>query len=88
MMVEMMVVLAPILSFAIIYTPSKAHSMLVLMLGLHFKCMDVVKAFVGWGKVTEMVVEYDTKSLMSLVVASFHLQNLGFVDPYCCTGSC
>jgi hypothetical protein len=29
----------------------------------------------------EMVAEYDIKSLMSLVVESFHLQNPSFVDP-------
>ncbi len=80
-MVEVMVILAPFLSFTTTYTPSKAHNMLVLMLDLHFKCMDVVKAFVGWAKVMEMVVEYDTKSIMPFVVASFHLQNLGCVDP-------
>jgi hypothetical protein len=82
MMVEaVMAVLIPILSFATTYTPSKAHNMLALMLDPHFVCMDVVKVFVGWEKVMEMVVEYDTKFLMSLMVASFHLQNLGFVDP-------
>jgi hypothetical protein len=81
MMVEVMAILAPFLSFATTYTPSKAHNMLTLMLGLHFKCMDVVKAFVGWAKVMEMVVEYDTKSLMPLVVACFHFQNPGFVEP-------
>jgi hypothetical protein len=29
----------------------------------------------------EMVAEYDTKSLMSLLVVAFHLQNPSFVDP-------
>jgi hypothetical protein len=28
----------------------------------------------------EMAIEYDTKFFMPLVVASFHLQNPGFVD--------
>jgi len=43
--------------------------------------MDVVKAFVGRVKVMEMVAEDDTKYLMSLLVATFHLQNPSFVDP-------
>jgi len=42
--------------------------------------MDVVKVFVGWAKVMEMVAKYDTKSLMLLVVVAFHFQNLGYVD--------
>jgi hypothetical protein len=33
------------------------------------------------GKIMEMVAEYDTKSLMSLLVVAFHLQNPSFVDP-------
>jgi hypothetical protein len=81
MMEEVMVDIAPFLSFATIYTPSKAHKMLALMLDPCFKCMDAVKAFVGWAKVMEMVAKYDTKSLMLLLVATFHLQNPSCVDP-------
>jgi hypothetical protein len=81
MMAEMMVILAPFLSFTTSYTPNKTHNMFVLMLDPCFKCLDVVKAFVGWEKVMEMVVEYDTKSLVPLLVATFHLQNLGSIDP-------
>lgn len=81
MMVEVMVVLAPFLSFATTYTPNKAHNMLALMLDPHFKCLDVVKAFVGRAKVKEMVAKYDIKSLMPLLMATFHLQNPNFVDP-------
>jgi hypothetical protein len=57
MMVEVMAVLIPFLSFATTYILNKAHNMLVLMLDLHFKCKGVVKAFVGWEKVMEMVVK-------------------------------
>jgi hypothetical protein len=46
MMVEVMAFLTPFLSFVTINIPSKAHNMLTLMLDPHFKCMDVVKAFV------------------------------------------
>ncbi len=55
--------------------------MLVLMLDMCFKCLDVVQTFVGWAKVMEMVAKYDTKFLMSLLVAAFHLQNPGSFDP-------
>jgi hypothetical protein len=55
--------------------------MLALMLDLPFKCLDVVKTFVGWEKVMKMVVEYDIKFLMLLLVTTFHLQNPSFVDP-------
>jgi hypothetical protein len=74
-MMEMMAVLVPFLSFATTYTPNKTHNMFALMLDQHFKCLDVVKAFVGWAKVREMVAKYDTKFLMPLLVAAFHLQN-------------
>jgi hypothetical protein len=46
MMAKVMGVLVPFLSFATTYTSSKAHNMLALMLEPHFKCMDVVEAFV------------------------------------------
>jgi hypothetical protein len=46
MMAEVMAFLTPFLSFVTIYIPSKAHNMLALILDPHFKCMDVVKAFV------------------------------------------
>jgi hypothetical protein len=69
----MMTILVPFLSFATTYIPSYTHNMFTLMLDLRFKCLDVVKNFVGWVKVMEMVAENDTKSLMSLVVVAFHL---------------
>lgn len=81
MMVEAMAVLVPFLSFETTYTLNKAHNMLTLMLDPHFKCLDVVKTFVGWEKVMEMVVEYDTKFKMLLLVATFHPQNPNSVDP-------
>jgi hypothetical protein len=81
MMAKVMVVLASFLSFATTCTPSKAHSVLALMLDSCFKCLDVVKTFVGWAKVMEMVVEYDIKSLMLLLVVAFHLQNPSSIDP-------
>jgi hypothetical protein len=67
-MAEMMAILTPFLSFATTYIPSNAHNMFALMLDLHFKCLDVVKVFMGWAKVMEMVPEYDIMSLMPLVV--------------------
>jgi hypothetical protein len=47
MMVEMMAVLVPFLSFATTYIPKKAHNMLALMLDPHFKCLNVSKLL--WG---------------------------------------
>ncbi len=78
---HMMAILAPFLSFATTCIPSKAHNMLVLMLDLHFKCLNVVKTFVGWAKIMEMVAKYDITSLMSLAVVAFHLQNPSFINP-------
>jgi len=53
MMAKVMAILVPFLSFATIYIPNKAHNMLALMLDPHFKCLDVVKTFVGWEKVMD-----------------------------------
>jgi hypothetical protein len=80
-MVEVMEILVFFLSFATTYTFNKAHNMLALMLDLHFKCLGVVKTFVGWEKIMEIVVKYDIKFLMLLLVTTFHLQNPSFVDP-------
>jgi hypothetical protein len=70
MMAKVTAIPAHFLSFTTNYTPSKAHNMLALMLDLHFKCLDVVKMFVGRAKIMEMVAKYDIKSLMLLVVGS------------------
>ncbi len=75
-MVEIQVVLAPFLAFASTYNASKAHNMLALMLDSHFKSLDVVETFVGWEKMIQMVVEYDSKTLLPLLVATFQFLNL------------
>ncbi len=71
MIVEIQVLLAPFLAFASTYNVSKAHNMLALMLNSHFKSLDVMKTFVGWEKTIQMVVEYDSKTLLPLLVVSF-----------------
>jgi len=45
--------------------------MLVLILDPNFKSIDAIKVVVGRVKVIQMVVEYDTKTLMPLLVATF-----------------
>jgi hypothetical protein len=46
--------------------------MLALMLDLHFTSLDVVKAFVRWAKLIQIVIEYGSKTLSPLLVATFH----------------
>jgi hypothetical protein len=75
MMVEVQVVLVPFLAFKSSYNASKAHNMLALMLDSHFKFIDVVKAFVRWAKMIQIIVEYDSKTLLPLLAASFHFLN-------------
>ncbi len=77
---EIMVVLDPFFTFASTYIITKAHNMLALMLNLHFKSLDVVKHFVKKAKVIQMVVKYDNKSLMPLLVVAFKIQNLGAIS--------
>jgi hypothetical protein len=35
----------------------------------------VVKVFVGWEKIIEIMVKYDSKTLLPLMVATFHFLN-------------
>jgi hypothetical protein len=75
MMVEVKAVLAPFLAFTSTYNVVKVHNMFALMLDPRFKSLDILKAFVGKAKVIHMVVEYDIKNLMPLLVATFKFQN-------------
>jgi hypothetical protein len=49
--------------------------MQVLMLDSHFKSFNVVKAFVGQAKVIQIVIEYHNKTLLQLLVVTFHFLN-------------
>jgi hypothetical protein len=46
------------------------------MLDPHFKSFDVMKTFVGQEKVIHMVVDYDSKTLLLLLVVAFQFFNL------------
>jgi hypothetical protein len=50
MMGEILVVLAPFLTFPSTYNLIKAHNMLALMLDPWFKSLNMVKALVGMGQ--------------------------------------
>jgi len=75
MMVEVQATLAPFLTFASTYNVNKVHNMLALMLDPHFKSLDVVKTVFGWEKMIHMVVEYDNKALLPLLVVAFRFLN-------------
>jgi len=55
MMIEVQVVLGPFLFFAYTYNDTKVHNILALLFNSYFKSLDVVKTFVGWAKVIQMV---------------------------------
>jgi hypothetical protein len=74
-MTKVQVVLAPSLSFASTYNTTKVHNTLTLMFNSCFKFLDVVKTFVGWAKVIQMVAEYDNKILLPLLVIAFQFLN-------------
>jgi hypothetical protein len=78
MMVEVLAILALFLAFASTYNANKVHNMLALMLDPRFKSFDVVKAFVGQEKMILMVVEYDNKTLLPLLVVTFQFLNPNF----------
>ncbi len=54
-----------------------AHNMLTLMLDMRCKLLDVMKTFVGRAKVIQMVIKYDSKILMPLLVVAFLFLNHG-----------
>ncbi len=74
-MEKVQVFLVPFLAFASTFSASKVHNMLVLILDPHFKSLDAMKVVVRRAKVIQMVVEYDTKTLMPLLVAAFRFLN-------------
>ncbi len=78
MMAKVQVILGPFLAFTSIYNASKTHNMLTLMLDLRFKSLDVVKTFVRHEKMIQMVVEYDYKTLLPLLVVTFRFLNPNF----------
>jgi hypothetical protein len=45
------------------------------MLDLCFKSLDAVKVFIGQTKVIQIVVEYDNKTILPLLVVPFHFLN-------------
>jgi hypothetical protein len=75
MMAKVQVVLVPFLAFKSSYNANKVHNMLALVLDSHFKFVDVVKVFVRWEKMIQIIVEYDNKTLLPLLVVSFHFLN-------------
>ncbi len=60
-----------------LYSVNKAHNMLTLMLDMRCKFLDVMKTFIGKAKVIQMVVKYDNKIWMTLLVVAFQLLNHG-----------
>jgi hypothetical protein len=75
MMAKAQVVLAPFLPFTSFYNVNKVHTMLALMLDTCFKSLDVVKLFVGQEKMIQIVVEYDSKNALPLLVVALHFLN-------------
>jgi hypothetical protein len=73
-------VLASFLAFASTYIGNKVHNTVALMLDPHFKSLDVVKAFVGWEKMIQMVAQYNSETLLPLLVAIFQFSNHSIND--------
>ncbi len=71
MMAKVEATLTPFLTFTFSYNAIKAHNMLALMLDLHMKSFDVVKVFVQWAKVIQIVAKYGNKTLLPLLVLLF-----------------
>ncbi len=71
MMGKMLAILTPFLAFAFVYNSIKSHNMLTMMLDMHFKSFDVVKALVERLKVVDMVTKYDYKTFMLLLMDVF-----------------
>jgi hypothetical protein len=59
------------LAFALVYNSIKSHNILTMMLDMHFKSFDVVKALVERLKVVDMVTKYYYKNFMILLMDVF-----------------
>jgi hypothetical protein len=70
-MVEVQVKFVAFLAFASTYNVGNVHNVLMLMFDLHFESFDVMKTFVKWAKIIQMVAKYDNKTLMPLLMVVF-----------------
>ncbi len=66
------------MAFASTYSVGKVHNVLMLMFDL---CFDVMKTFVKWAKIKQMVAKYDNKTLMPLLMVTFQFLNFNSNGP-------
>lgn len=79
MMGEVMTILAPFLSLAFVYSASKVHHMITLILDQCLKTLDMVKVLVGRPKLAAMLPKYNNKTLLPFLIVAFHFLNLGAI---------
>jgi hypothetical protein len=51
------------------------------MFDLHFESFDVMKTYVKWEKIIQMVAKYDNKTLMPLLMVTFKFLNFNSSGP-------
>jgi hypothetical protein len=61
-------VLLPFVSFLHVFDKEKGHNMLILMFDPRFKNMHLVTMFLGHENATGVVIEYDEKLLLPLLM--------------------
>jgi hypothetical protein len=71
-MVEVQVKLDTFFAFASTYSVGKVLNVLMLMFDMRFESFDVMKTFVKWAKVIQMVAKYDNKTLMPFLMVLFN----------------
>ncbi len=61
--------------FLIAYDSHQVHNMFALMFDPHFKSLWVLENYVGRGNVIHLVIEYDAKVVISLMMIIFDVLN-------------
>lgn len=75
MWVQVVKVIKPCFYFLIVYDLHQVHNMLAFMLDPYFKSLQVFKIYVGQGNVIHLVIEYDAKLIIPLLMIIFDVLN-------------
>lgn len=68
LMGQVIKVLAPFLAFAEVYSPSKAHNVMAMMLDPCHKTMKVISEYIGDFQASSIVEEYDKKMVLPQLI--------------------
>jgi hypothetical protein len=77
MMTQVINILSPFLTFALVYNQAKVHNMLAIMFDPWFKNMKLIWDFVGHAHAIQIVIDYD----VSIVCSFFYIIGVCSFEP-------